>query len=65
MAQRHTLSHSANAESEVVITGVCHGEGEIPLCGMSSPSSGPGHSWRKTAHSADVYKPPASIPAKD
>lgn len=43
MAQLHTLSYSANAESEVVITGVCHGEGEILLCGMSSASSGPGH----------------------
>ena len=65
MAQLHALSRSANAESKAVITGVFHGEEEILLCGMSSPSSGPRCSWRKTARLADVREPPASIPAKD
>lgn len=65
MAQLHTLSHSERVENEVVITGVSHGKGQITLCGLSSPSSGPGGSWRKTAHSADIHESPASIPAKD
>lgn len=65
MAQLHTLSHSARVENEAVITGVSHGEGEITLCGLSSPSSGPGGSWRKTVHSADIHESPGSIPAKD
>jgi len=61
MAQFHPLSHSANAEGEAVITGVCHGEVEVLLPGMSSAYSDPNKSWRKRNLSPDICKSPAGI----
>lgn len=54
------ISPTVQMQSKLVI-GVCHGEGERSLSGMSSPSLILGWTWRKTACSADVWKPPTSI----
>lgn len=58
------LSPTVQLQSEVVVIEVCHDEAEVLLCGMSSPSSGPGSNQRNTVHSDDIHKPPASIPDK-